>query len=104
MTAHATFTGGIMQTSLKSWGTSRGVRIPKRLCEWLGIAVGSNLTMSSGSDDEGAFIMIRPADSGHRSFADSPCISMDEAFAGYERSYVPVEADWGDDVGAEVIA
>ena len=55
-------------------------------------------------DDEGAFIMIRPADSGHRSFADSPCISMDEAFAGYARSYVPVEADWGDDVGAEVIA
>lgn len=92
---------GTVQTSLKSWGTSRGVRIPKKLCEWMGVAVGSKLTMNTGSDDRGSFIMIRPAGVGHRSFAAAPCISMDEAFAGYDGGYAPTEADWGEDVGAE---
>ena len=100
MPTRALAPGSTVQTSLKSWGTSRGIRIPKRLCEWMGIVIGSDLTISPGTDAEGSFIVVRPANSGHRSFSGAPFISMEEAFAGYGGSYVPVEADWGPDEGA----
>lgn len=93
-----------LETKLKEWGTSRGVRIPKSICEYMLIEVGSELTMSAGQDDAGYFITLRPASSEHRSFSDAPAMSMDDAFFGYAGSYMPTEADWGADVGAEVIA
>lgn len=32
-----------VRTSLKEWGTSRAVRIPKPICEQAGISAGSEL-------------------------------------------------------------
>ena len=93
-----------MQTRLKVWGTSRAVRIPKRLCEQMGITEESILIMELGEDTQGPYLMLRPAEAEHRSFSDAPLASMDELFAGYEGDYVPVEADWGEDVGREVVA
>ena len=95
--------GGTVRTNLKSWGTSRGVRIPKRLCEWLGIGIGSELAMRPGTDEEGAYLMIRPSATQHRTYGDVSPISMDEAFAGYSGDYIPCEADWGDDAGSEAV-
>ena len=92
------------KTKLKVWGTSRAVRIPKRICEDLGITDDSILIMEEGSDHRGPYLTLRPAESEHRSLSDAPFQSMDELFHGYEGSYVPHEADWGDDVGSEVIA
>ena len=93
-----------VQTKLKVWGTSRAVRIPKRICEALGITDESVLLMEQGTDERGPYLILRPAESEHRSFSDAPIQHMDQLFAGYEGTYVPREADWGDDVGTEVVA
>ena len=92
------------QTQLKVWGTSRAVRIPKFLCDELGISSGSVLGMEHGTDERGPYLTIRPLDGEHRGFSDAPLVSMDDLFAGYDGGYSPTEADWGDDVGGEVIA
>ena len=89
-------------TRLCEWGTSRAVRIPKRMCEAVGIDIGSDLEMQSGADAQGSFILIRAANF-HRSYSTAPYLSMDDVFDTYEGSYTPTEFDWGDDVGAEVV-
>jgi antitoxin MazE len=89
-------------TSLSSWGTSRAVRIPKKMCDKAGIGVGSRLTMTSGTDRDGEYILIRPTGM-HRSYGDAPFVSIDELFANHTGAYQPAEFDWGEDVGAEVI-
>ena len=38
-------------TQLCSWGTSRAVRIPKDLCERLGVDVGARLSMHVVHDE-----------------------------------------------------
>ena len=88
---------------LCEWGTSRAVRIPRKMCDATGIAIGDSLDVRSGADADGAFIVIRPAAKGHRSYGGAPLVSMEEAFRGYDGSYVPAEFDWGADVGAEVV-
>ena len=92
------------RTSLKKWGTSQAVRVPKVVCDATGIGTGSDLIMESGTDDAGPFILLRPVSAGHRSFADAPYVSMEELFEGYEGGYAPHEANWGPDVGAEVVS
>ena len=91
------------KTRLCSWGTSRAVRIPKDICEEVGIEVESKLYMNAGRDESGTYIIIRPDDQGHKSYGDAPYRSMDELFAGYRESYKPSECDWGDDIGGEVV-
>lgn len=90
------------KTRLCEWGSSRAVRIPKRMCETTGIAIGSELDMQTGHDNLGDFIVIRPS-AQHRSYGNAPYISMDELFSDYDGSFVPTELDWGCDVGAEVV-
>ena len=92
------------RTKLKVWGTSRAVRIPKRICEYLGIEADSVLVMEEGRDERGPYLTLRPAESDHRSYSDAPFRSMDSLFEGYEGDYIPHEPDWGDDVGSEVVA
>ena len=94
----------VIETQLKEWGTSRAVRIPKPICEQLGISIGSPLVIEFHSDDTGSFVVLRPVSEEHRSYSDAPYRSMDDLFSGYEGEYVAQEADWGDDVGAEVVA
>jgi antitoxin MazE len=90
-------------TKLCPWGTSRAVRIPKPLCDDIGIDVGSSLRMRVAEDSIGAYLVIRPESSAHRSFSHAPFLAMDDLFAAYAEDYQPTEADWGADVGAEVI-
>ncbi len=91
-----------VDTRLREWGTSRAVRIPKSMCEAVGIDTGSNLEMRSGADQAGPFILIRPSQN-HRSYGAAPFVSMDDAFDGYRGARAPSEFDWGKDVGAEAI-
>ena len=48
-------------TQLCAWGTSRAVRIPKDMCERMGIDVGARLTMSLGHDERGSFVPRKPS-------------------------------------------
>ena len=91
-----------MNTNLSAWGTSHAVRIPKMICEYTGISVGSKLRVFADTDMLGSYIIIRPIES-HRSFGDAPYKSMDELFAGYTGNAQTAEFDWGLDVGDEVI-
>lgn len=90
-----------LTTTLCSWGTSRAVRIPKRICEEMGMNIGSALDMVAERDDRGPYIVLRPRDTSHRSNGDLPFRSMNDLFKGYEGSFVPQELDWGEDVGGE---
>lgn len=94
----------LSETKLKVWGTSRAVRIPKRICDNLGIVADSVLIMEEGCDDRGPYITLRPANLEHRSYSDAPIQYMDDLFEGYDGTYVPHEPDWGEDVGSEVVA
>lgn len=92
-------------TNLCRWGASQAVRIPKPVCEELGIEAGSRLSLQVGEDEMGLYVTIRKAPKmEHRSFADAPYISMDELFKGRDASSQSAECDWGMDEGAEVIA
>lgn len=93
----------VTETSIKQWGTSQGVRIPKTMCRATGFYPETPLVLEAGEDDFGAYILLRAASPKHRSFSKSRMVSMDEAFKGYEGCCRPAEADWGDDVGAEVV-
>lgn len=87
-------------TKLREWGTSRAVRIPKRMCDAVGVAVGDGLDMVSGFDERGPYILIRPARQ-HRSYGDVPMASLDDLFGGYDGD--GAEAfDWGKDAGEEI--
>lgn len=91
-------------TTLGTWGTSSAVRIPKRVCESVGISAGSRLTVQDGKDERGSYILIRPVDRDHhRSYGDAPYASIDEIFSGYEEDWRPSEFDWGEDTGAEAV-
>lgn len=93
------------KTNLCRWGASQGVRIPKPVCEELGIETGSQLTLQVGKDEMGLYVTIRKApEMEHRTFSDAPYISMDELFKDYDGSSQPGECDWGADEGAEVVA
>lgn len=92
-------------TSLCRWGASRAVRIPKPVCEELGIDAGSPLTLQVGEDEIGLYVTIRKAPRmEHRSYADAPYVSMDELFKDFDGDFQGVEGDWGADEGAEVLA
>lgn len=95
----------IRSTKLKGWGTSQGVRIPKRICALTGIEQDSALSMETGSDEEGRYILLRPASGdGHKHYgATVRAASLDELFGGYSGRYEPHELDWGPDVGQEAI-
>lgn len=93
----------VRSTKLKQWGSSRAVRIPKSVCETAGVDVGTEFLMESGSDQDGPFVLLRPAKSDHRNYADAPYVDMGELFGGYEGDYAATEADWGPDIGAEVV-
>ena len=93
----------LASTALGMWGTSNAVRIPKRVCESVGISTGTRLSVQEGRDEQGAYIIIRPIGDEHKSYGDAPYVSIDELFSGYQGDWHPEEFDWGDDGGAEVV-
>ena len=84
----------IRSTKLKGWGTSQGVRIPRHICAWTGIEQDSELSMETGSDEEGRYILLRPMSTdGHRHYgAAVRAASLDELFKGYSEGYDPTSS------------
>ena len=93
----------IWRTKLCSWGTSQAVRIPKEICEEVGLVSGDELDMATYRDSDGVHVLIRNARKAHRSFTAAPRISLRNLLHNYQGDYHGEELDWGKDVGAEVI-
>jgi len=86
-----------MKTTLQRWGNSQGIRIPKRIVETLGMAIGSELVVELSADQ--SLITVIPArDSrpvrGRHRIEDLVASSAPDAFEG--------EYDWGEPQGKEV--
>lgn len=92
-----------MEATLKKWGNSQGIILPKSICEYLGIAVGDRLEVQEKSGE----VTLRPAS---KRFSRSQKLSAAELFSGWKGSYeVPEdlpsignEIDWGSSVGGEL--
>ncbi len=91
------------EAKLCAWGASKAVRIPKAVCDSLRLTVGSNLSISCGTDENGAFIMLRPVGENHRTYCDAPYVSIDSLFRGHADVPQPTEMGWGKAVGGEVL-
>lgn len=82
-----------METTLKKWGNSQGVLIPKNVCEYLGISIGDRLEFK----EEQGGITMRPA---KKHFTRSHRLTATELFSEWDGSYQP-PLDW-DAKGAEI--
>ncbi len=82
-----------MEATLKKWGNSQGVLVPKHLCEDLGITIGDRLEIK---EEDGA-ITMRPA---KNLFARSHKLTANELFADWKGEY-KAPSDW-DSRGAEI--
>lgn len=89
------------QTTLSAWGTSRAVRIPKKMCEEVEMEIGTTLSLFTYKDERGPYIVVRPKAKAHRSCSSAPYQSIHELFSGYVGEYAGKEFDWGEDVGSE---
>ncbi len=84
--------------TIAQWGNSQGLRLPAPLCRKLGLAVGDKLKLKVNDAGE---VVITPV--GRRYFRSDPDITIDDLFRNFKGDARSSEADWGSDVGAEVI-
>ena len=89
--------------TLKKWGNSQGIIIPKSVCDEVGVRVEDDFTLTV----EGGAIVLRPTRQEH---CRTRTVTIGELFAGWEGEYEPPadwpcvgnEIDWGEPVGNEV--
>ena len=88
-----------MTGTLTKWGNSQGVRIPKDVCDLLGVQIGAPVGLSvDQAKSEVTITFKRP----ERKYQRSRKVSMEELCAGWDGGKVGTE--WGGpDVGAEVV-
>lgn len=94
----------IVEATLRKWGNSQGVLIPKSICEYLGISVGDSLQIR---EDEGSIVM-QPV---RKRFVRSRKLTASELFADWNGEYQPpsdwsvrgAEVDWGAPLGGEAL-
>lgn len=86
--------------TLAKWGNSQGVRIPKDICELLGVQVGSAVSIEADqARSEVILVFEKPGSRYQRNRR----VSMEELCAGWSGEKVGEE--WGGpDVGAEVVS
>lgn len=93
------------ETTLRSWGNSQGVIIPKSICEQAHASIGDKFILEY---NRGA-IVLRPE---RHAYGRKRVTTIEELFDGWDgSSYVPPddyplagnEIDWGDSVGREVV-
>lgn len=75
------------EATVRKWGNSQGVILPKDLCDQAGIHIGQNLNIHV----EGATLRLVPAHD----------VTIDALLADYEGE-LPSEYDWGQPVGKEM--
>jgi antitoxin MazE len=78
-----------MYITVKKWGNSHAIRIPKKITEALNISENENVEIIAGTDE----IIIRKLRK-HKTF--------EERMAGYDGDYKFTEMDSGEPVGREV--
>ena len=96
-----------LKTTLSKWGNSQGLRVPKEVCELLGIGPGAQASMSV--DVANSTLTLR-FERPQRSFQRTRNVSIEELFEGYDGPYEPPsdwptvasEVDWGNSVGKEL--
>ena len=89
----------IVTTTLSKWGNSQGFRMPKEVCELLGIVVGSVAEMRVDASNSQVTLTFPKAE---RKYRRNRKVSMEELCAGWDGGKVGQE--WGGpDVGAEVV-
>ena len=79
-----------MQTQVKAWGNSQGIRIPKSVMSELDFTSEQPVELLV----EGNKLIIKKA--------QAPRKSIRELFADYSGDYTCSEYDWGERVGNEV--
>lgn len=78
-----------MKTTLKKWGNSHGIRLPKYVLETMGWSDDEALEVLADGDK----LIIKKANK-HK--------TIDELFEGHDGGYEPTEIDWGSPQGREV--
>lgn len=94
----------MVETTLRNWGNSQGVVIPKSICEEARAAIGDRFIM----EYDGSAIILRPD---RRAYRRTKVTTIEELFAGWDGPYEPPEdypfngneIDWGAPVGSEVL-
>ena len=96
----------MLETTLSKWGNSQGFRVPKEVCDLLGIALGSKAKVSVDAANSQLTLTF---DQPSRSFRRTRKVTIEELFEGYAGEYEPPadwptvgnEVDWGAPVGKE---
>ena len=78
-----------MRTKVQKWGNSLGVRIPRGLAEEVGLAAGSEISLTA-KDGE---LVLRPSLPSR--------LRLTELLAGITQETIHASIDTGDAVGAE---
>lgn len=76
--------------ALSKWGNGQGVRIPRPICDLMGIVPGDTLELTFV---EGEIRLTKPV--------EAP-LDLNDLFVGYEGCYRPSEWDVGAPVGREI--
>lgn len=80
-----------MQTVIKKWGNSQGIRIPKRILEKLNFKENEIVELK---ELNGSILIQKSV---------RVYLSLEELFEGYTGNYECSEYDFGDDVGSEKV-
>ncbi len=91
--------GILMTGTLAKWGNSQGIRIPKEVCELLGIRVGATANMEI---DQAKSELILKFPRPEQKYSRSRKVSLEELCSEWNGEKIGEE--WGGpDVGAEVV-
>ena len=89
----------VMRSTLSKWGNSQGIRLPKEICDLLGVSIGAPARIEV---DQARSQMTVSFDSPGQKYSRNKKISLAELCAGWDGGKIGEE--WGGaDVGAEVI-
>ena len=83
-------------SNLAKWGNGQGVRIPKSICEQIGVSVGDTVYIRVGPENSLALIFPRTKYQRRR------IATMDDLLGSRKGSFPSVDL-WGEDIGAEVV-
>lgn len=89
----------VMNSTLSKWGNSQGIRIPKEICDLLGVGIGSSAKIEV---DQAQSRMTVSFDVPERKYRRNRKVSLAELCGEWEGE--KVGGEWGGpDVGAEVV-
>lgn len=89
----------VADTTLARWGNSQGFRVPKEMCDLLGVHVGSKARVRA---DQAKSQLVITFEQPARTYQRNRKLSMEELCEGWHGGKVGEE--WGGpDIGAEVV-